>query len=51
MGPDRKCPRCGSGMILRSRRKVLEKLLFFLRPFRCYTCMHRFWGFAPGERG
>lgn len=45
----RRCPTCGSREVSRSRRKgwlewIMPPLLV-LRPFRCYTCMRRYWGF------
>jgi len=38
----RKCPRCGSHDTARSRRKLFERLLFRLKPYRCGSCQHRF---------
>ena len=50
----RRCPTCGSGHVSSSRRDgwfewtVLPFLV--LRPFRCRTCMRRYWGFWPARR-
>ena len=45
----RKCPHCRSREVYESRRSgVWEMLLihpFLLRPFRCYSCRRRYWGF------
>lgn len=38
----RKCPKCHSENVFRSRRRSLEYLLPFFRPFRCYSCERRF---------
>ncbi len=35
------CPACKSTAI-RSRRKGVERLLFFLRAYRCQSCKNRF---------
>lgn len=49
----RRCPTCGSGEVSRSRRHGwLERTvapLLALRPFRCRTCMRRYWGFWPAK--
>jgi predicted Zn-ribbon and HTH transcriptional regulator len=37
-----RCPRCTSTEIARSRRRVWERLLFFLKPYRCTICDHRY---------
>ncbi len=45
----RRCPTCGSSQVSRSRRDgwfewaVLPFLV--LRPYRCRSCMRRYWGF------
>src|SRR5262249_47054940 len=36
-----KCPECG-GRVRRSRRNVLERLVFFVRAYRCLACRTRF---------
>jgi uncharacterized protein with PIN domain len=36
------CPECGSG-VRRSRRRALERVLFFLKAYRCVDCRARFW--------
>src|SRR5690349_21775679 len=38
---DLKCPECGSS-VRRSRRRGLERLLFFTRAYRCSDCDARF---------
>ena len=38
----RSCPKCHSENVFRSRRRSLEYLLPFFRPFRCYSCERRF---------
>ena len=38
---DLKCPECG-GSVRRSRRRGVERLLFFLRAYRCSQCEARF---------
>ena len=38
----RKCPKCHSENVFRSRRRYLEYLLPFFRPYRCYSCERRF---------
>lgn len=43
----RKCPKCQSENVFRSRRRALECLVLFYRPFRCYTCERRFLMFSP----
>ena len=42
MADIRKCPKCQSENVFRSRRRSLEYLLPFLRPYRCYSCERRF---------
>lgn len=42
MADVRKCPKCHSENVFRSRRRSLEYLLPFLRPYRCYSCERRF---------
>ena len=42
MADVRKCPKCESENVFRSRRRSLEYLLPFLRPYRCYSCERRF---------
>jgi len=45
------CPRCNSKRIRKSRRKGVEEKIFFamifVRPFRCESCDHRFFRWAP----
>ncbi len=43
----RKCPKCHSENVFRSRRRSLEYLLPFFRPYRCYSCERRFLMFTP----
>jgi hypothetical protein len=48
----RSCPHCKGHDIHRSRRRGLfERFLlplFFVRPYRCYSCLQRFYGtFSP----
>ena len=54
MADVRKCPKCQSENVFRSRRRSLEYLLPFLRPYRCYSCERRFLmmsrGAAKAER-
>ncbi len=42
MAEIRVCPKCQSENIFRSRRRTLEYLLPFFRPYRCYSCERRF---------
>ena len=42
MADVRKCPKCQSENVFRSRRRSLEYLLPFFRPYRCYSCERRF---------
>ena len=42
MAEVRKCPNCQSENVFRSRRRSLEYLLPFFRPYRCYSCERRF---------
>ena len=42
MTESRKCPKCQSENVFRSRRRSLEYLLPFFRPYRCYSCERRF---------
>lgn len=42
MADVRKCPKCHSENVFRSRRRSLEYLLPFFRPYRCYSCERRF---------
>ena len=47
------CPRCGEAHVRRtSRENVLERLfsLFYLYPFRCQLCGHRFRAVQWGQR-
>lgn len=47
------CPKCEKDYVRRaSRRGLLERLLgrFYLYPFRCQLCGHRFWFRQPGVR-
>src|SRR5438094_328516 len=36
-----RCPECGGG-VRRSRRHAIERLLFFIRAYRCLQCKARF---------
>jgi predicted RNA-binding Zn-ribbon protein involved in translation (DUF1610 family) len=49
MAEERKCPHCGSLEVLRSRRRPLEHLLLFFKPFRCRSCHFRFFAFDRSE--
>ncbi len=42
MADARRCPKCLSENVFRSRRRALEYLLPFFRPYRCYSCERRF---------
>ncbi len=42
MSDVRRCPKCHSENVFRSRRRTLEYLLPFFRPYRCYSCERRF---------
>lgn len=42
MPDERRCPKCQSENVFRSRRRSLEYLLPFFRPYRCYSCERRF---------
>lgn len=42
MADVRRCPKCNSENVFRSRRRTLEYLLPFFRPYRCYSCERRF---------
>ena len=42
MADARRCPKCQSENVFRSRRRSLEYLLPFFRPYRCYSCERRF---------
>jgi len=46
----RKCPRCGSNQTIRSHRRLLERLLFALKPYRCADCHHRFFSTVSSDR-
>jgi predicted RNA-binding Zn-ribbon protein involved in translation (DUF1610 family) len=46
MPPTHKCPRCGSVEIVRSHRRPWERILFFLKPYRCNSCQRRYFSFA-----
>jgi transposase-like protein len=37
------CPHCGAQTAVRSRRRLIERLLFFLKAFRCEGCNRRFY--------
>jgi len=43
----RKCPHCGGSNVARSRRKPIERLLLWIKPYRCSGCNHRFFSFLP----
>jgi transposase-like protein len=49
MAEERKCPRCGSVEVVRSRRSLLDHLLFVLKPFRCRSCHFRFYSLDRSE--
>lgn len=53
LGP-RRCPLCGSQVVLRSRRRGLIEVLilplFFIRPYRCRQCRARHLGFILRPR-
>ena len=38
---DLRCPECG-GDVRRSRRTLIERMLIFIRPYRCLRCDVRF---------
>lgn len=42
MADVRRCPKCHSENVFRSRRRTLEYFLPFFRPYRCYSCERRF---------
>lgn len=42
MADARRCPKCQSENVFRSRRRSLEYFLPFFRPYRCYSCERRF---------
>ncbi len=42
MDDARRCPKCNSENVFRSRRRTLEYFLPFFRPYRCYSCERRF---------
>ena len=42
-----KCPECG-GQVWRSRRRGVERLLFFTKAYRCCECEARFRTFNVG---
>lgn len=42
MADVRRCPKCQSENVFRSRRRTLEYFLPFFRPYRCYSCERRF---------
>ncbi len=42
MAEVRRCPKCNSENVFRSRRRTLEYFLPFFRPYRCYSCERRF---------
>lgn len=46
MADIRQCPKCHSENVFRSRRRSIEYLLPFIRPYRCYSCERRFLMFA-----
>ncbi len=46
MAETRLCPKCQSENVFRSRRRTLEYLVPFYRPFRCYSCERRFLMFS-----
>lgn len=50
MAEIRKCPKCHSENVFRSRRRSLEYLLPFFRPYRCYSCERRFLMISGGPR-
>ena len=50
MAEVRKCPKCQSENVFRSRRRSLEYLLPFFRPYRCYSCERRFLMISRGPK-
>jgi C4-type Zn-finger protein len=46
------CPRCKGYAVQRTRRSLLERWfsLFFIYPYRCQRCRHRFRMWQPGVR-
>jgi len=47
------CPKCGKDFIRRTLRTGTRELLlsvFYVYPFRCQLCAHRFLRFEPGRR-
>lgn len=47
------CPKCGKDFVRRTLRKgTLERVLsvFYVYPFRCQLCAHRFTRMEPGKR-
>jgi hypothetical protein len=42
-----KCPTCG-GVVRRAHRRMIERLLFFVRAYRCLECQSRFRTFKFG---
>ena len=51
MAEVRKCPKCQSENVFRSRRRSLEYLLPFFRPYRCYSCERRFLMISRAPKG
>ena|SRR5215510_6739657 len=48
-----KCPRCGRDFVRRSSRAGRAEILlsvFYVYPYRCQLCGHRFRSFQPGVR-
>ena len=41
------CPYCGSLTTFRSHRKLWERFIPVLRPFRCRACHSRFFAHEP----
>jgi hypothetical protein len=46
------CPQCKGDAVQRTRRSFLERWLslFFIYPYRCQRCRHRFRMWQPGVR-
>lgn len=47
MSTPKLCPHCGSNDIQRSHRRLLERVLLIVRPYRCGDCQRRFYTLQP----
>lgn len=47
--PSTSCPKCKSGSIRRSKRRLFDRItaVTYHYPYRCMTCEHRFYIFRP----